>query len=67
MTEAQIIEELKRRRKEAKLTQADLAEKLGMKQQYIGAIEQGQKGPTVKTLVKICEALELEVKVEKRS
>ena len=64
MTETQIIETIKKKRKEKGLTQTDLAEALGIKRQYISAIEQGKRVPTIKTLVKICEALELEIKVE---
>jgi len=64
MTETQIIETIKKKRKEKGLTQTGLAEVLGIKRQYISAIEQGKRVPTIKTLVRICEALELEIKVE---
>ena len=64
MTETQIIGTIKKKRKEKGLTQTDLAEALGIKRQYISAIEQGKRVPTIKTLVRICEALELEIKVE---
>ena len=64
MTDAQIIEAMKKRRKELKITQTELAEKLGVKQQYIAAVEQGKKVPTIKTVVRICDAIGLQVKVE---
>ena len=61
MNEVELIEKIKKKRKDLGLSQMELAEKVGMKRQYIGALEQGERIPTIKTLVKICDALGLEV------
>ena len=41
------------------LTQAELAEKTGLSDNFIGLIERGIKHPTLETLNKIAEALEV--------
>ncbi len=41
------------------LTQAELAEKAGLSDNFIGLIERGVKHPTLETLNKIAEALEV--------
>lgn len=48
---------IKRARKVAKLTQVQLAEKMGCSQQEIQRWEAGKVSPTTKTLKKIAEAL----------
>src|SRR3989338_6782517 len=55
------INELRRRKK---ISQAQLAAKVGMKQSAIGRIESGEQNLTLETLFKIAHALgkELEVK-----
>ncbi|MBS3937519.1 MAG: helix-turn-helix transcriptional regulator [Peptococcaceae bacterium] len=39
------------------LSQAELAEKAGLSQPFIGAIEAGKKSPTVRTVEKLAVAL----------
>ena len=46
-------------RHEKKMTQAQLAEKIGMSAVFIGDIERGTRGLTLTTLVKIANALEV--------
>ena len=44
-------------RTESNLTQAQLAEKTGMKQAAIARLESGQSNPSYKTLAKVAKAL----------
>ena len=46
-----------RRRKQLKLTQEDLADKVRISRVYMGYIEQGRNAPTIETLEKIARAL----------
>ena len=46
-------------RHERKMTQAQLAEKIGMSEVFVGDIERGTRGITLKTLVKIANALKV--------
>lgn len=50
-----ISEMLKEARKEAKLTQQELAEKTGTKKSYISKIENGKGNITLSTLIRIFE------------
>lgn len=50
---------IKNRRKELKLTQEKLAEKTGLTDTYIGAIERSSSKCSIETLVKIANALNL--------
>jgi len=43
------------------LTQAELAERVNVHEKYIGKVETGKQNLTVKTLVKIAQALEVEL------
>ncbi|MBR4026705.1 MAG: helix-turn-helix domain-containing protein [Lachnospiraceae bacterium] len=52
-----IGEQLKKRRLEAKLTQKELGEKLGITQQQIAQYESGKRIPKTETIIKIAEAL----------
>lgn len=52
---------LKRIRQRKKLTQENLAEKVGISPKYISSIERGQENPTLDTLIKIVHALEVEM------
>ena len=49
--------ELRWARAEASLTQAQLAEKVGMSQQQLARLESGDSNPTVKTISRVAEAL----------
>jgi transcriptional regulator with XRE-family HTH domain len=46
-----------RLRKEAGLTQEQLAERSGLSQQYISGLERGRRNPTVVTLYELAGAL----------
>jgi transcriptional regulator with XRE-family HTH domain len=46
-----------RLRKEAGLTQEQLAERCGLSQQYLSKLEQGKRNPTVVTLYEIAQGL----------
>ena len=52
-----IGENVRRRREELGLTQAVLAEKLGMNQGYISDVEAGKRSPRVATIAKLAEIL----------
>ena len=56
----QIIEQA---RKEAKLTQSELAEKLGSSKSYISRVETGRTEPKVSTFYRIASALGLSVEL----
>lgn len=62
MTKEDIGAEIKARRNQLKLTQQQLADKLNMKVQHIPNIEKGVTNLTVKSLLAICEALDMEIK-----
>jgi transcriptional regulator with XRE-family HTH domain len=49
-------------RKKADLTQAQLGQRIGVKQSYIFELEQGGANATVKTLVRIARALDIDVR-----
>ena len=46
-------------RKTAKLTQAELAEKIDISEKYLSRIECGKQIPSIIIVVKICEALHI--------
>ncbi|MDR1628773.1 MAG: helix-turn-helix domain-containing protein [Oscillospiraceae bacterium] len=46
-------------RKQQKLTQEKLAEKTNLANNYISNIENGRSIPSLETLIKLCEALEI--------
>jgi transcriptional regulator with XRE-family HTH domain len=46
-----------RLRKEAGLTQEQLAERCGLSQQYLSGLEKGKRNPTIVTLYEIATAL----------
>lgn len=48
-------------RQKAGLTQQQLADKLGVSQQYIGNYESGKRQPKIQTLQKIADALDVDV------
>ena len=49
---------LKAARAEKDLSQADLAEKVGVSRQTISAIEKGDYNPTINLFIRICKVLE---------
>lgn len=56
-----LINELLSARLAKKMTQADLAKKLGMKQEAISRLESGESNPTYTTLSKVAKALDKKV------
>lgn len=50
---------IQRRRKSLKLTQEELAEKVGISLVYMGYIEQGRYAPSLEVLNKIARALKI--------
>lgn len=59
--EFRVAHQLIRARIEKKLTQAELAEKVGMKQAAIARLESGQSNPRYKTLAKVAKALDKKI------
>jgi transcriptional regulator with XRE-family HTH domain len=57
----EIGERIKRIRKEKNFTQEELAWKTNLSPNYIGLIERGKKRPSIETLRKISEALEVPI------
>lgn len=51
-------------REEMGLTQAQLASKMGLKQQYIAKIESGEANMTIETLVRFLSNLKIVLKIE---
>lgn len=54
--------QIKKIREEKKITQQQLAEKVGVDLSYIGNIEIGAKRPSLQTLFKIAEELKVKVR-----
>ncbi len=52
---------IQKRRKSLKLTQEELAEKIGISRAYMGYIEQGRYAPSLEVVEKIARALSLRV------
>ncbi len=65
--EYQIIKTLIKARKSAGLSQAKLAEKVGLHQQVISRIENDNNSPTLRNLLKIVRGLGLELTIKKQS
>lgn len=64
--EYKLIGDLIQKRKEKGLSQADLSERTGIKQQVISRIENRENSPTLKILNKIAGALDCDVKLVSR-
>ena len=60
-TEYRLLGELIKLRKEKGVTQIELAEKTGNKQQVISRIENRENSPTLKTLCGILDALDYDI------
>lgn len=48
---------MRTRRKELKLTQAEVAERIKANQPYVAALEAGARSPQLETIAKVAEAL----------
>jgi len=57
----QIGRKIRETRKELELTQENIAERTGLDWSFIGQIERGTNTPSIRTLGKIAEALNLEI------
>jgi len=66
-TEYRILGELIRLRKEKGLSQVELAERSGNKQQVISRIEKKENSPTLKTICSLLDALEYDIQFVPRS
>lgn len=53
---------VKRLRVAAKITQAELADRIGVDRAYVSGLEQGQRNPTVISLWRVAEALSVPIK-----
>ena len=62
-TSLQLAFYIAKTREEMKLSQTQLSKKTGITQCDISRIEGGVANPTIETLSRICEALNLEIKV----
>lgn len=62
--EYKLIAELVKIRKKSNLTQSELAERTGNRQQVISRIENKENSPTLKTLCGILDVLGYEIKFE---
>jgi y4mF family transcriptional regulator len=63
MKETQIGITLRNRRNFLKITQGDLAEISGISERTLRNIEKGLANPELESLIKICEVLGLEIKI----
>ncbi len=66
-TPNQLINALKRIRKQNTLTQAELGESAGLPQTTISKIEVGLIDPSLSTLFKVLAALDLEIEIKERT
>lgn len=60
-----INEQIKKKRLELKISQNVLAEKIGITQSFLAQIESGKKNPSIDTIQKLCDALDLDFVAEK--
>ncbi len=52
---------IKNKREKLKLSQHQLAKKLGITQTFLSEIERGRKNPSLEQFFKICEALDIKL------
>lgn len=56
---SQALRKLRTRREELNLSQADVADALGVNASYIGLLERGERSPSVEVLLKLAEAVQV--------
>lgn len=61
-THLKLGQKIKQLRSELKLTQEELAFKVGVDRSYMGFVERGEKNPTLMTMMKIAVALKIPMK-----
>lgn len=61
--EYKLAQELLKKRLAKNLTQAELADKVGVKQEYIARLESGTGNPTISSISKVAHALGSELKL----
>ena len=54
---------IQKRRKDLKLTQEELAEKVGISRAYMGYIEQGRNAPSLEVLEKVAKILKISINI----
>lgn len=64
--EREIVSKIIKARKKMGLTQKDFALRLGLKQQAISTFERVEESPTLKKLVQLAGALDMEIRVVKK-
>ena len=64
--ERQIVSKINKTRKNIGLTQKDLASRLGLKQQAISTFERVEESTTLKKLVQLASAVDMEIWVVKK-
>jgi DNA-binding XRE family transcriptional regulator len=64
--EYQLIKNLVKIRKQKNITQKEISEKSGIRQQVISRIETCDTLPTLKTFLKYLDSMELEIKIEEK-
>lgn len=52
---------IKEIRKKKRLTQGQLSEKMGINPKYLSGIERGAENPTLNTLIKLAQSLDIEI------
>lgn len=60
-----IGQKLKSLRKEAGISQTEMAEKTGLKRQNLDRVESGQFNTGIDTIQKMCEVLGVEINIDK--
>lgn len=64
--ERKIVSKIIKARKKSGLTQKDFASRLGIKQQAISTFEREEESPTLKKLVQLAAAVDMEIRVVKK-
>jgi transcriptional regulator with XRE-family HTH domain len=60
MQSRQVVLRLKEEREKARISQMDLSFKAGLSQNLINYIENGKRNPSLHTLLRICDALQID-------